>query len=187
MIGKSKILPTPERQFYYNPETLSGKLERQLLADGLDSIGNEKYREKFKSSNEELRYALLSMPDNERAWRSIWVNKLKLDQLETLHERENQMTRFLISFEVEKWLKVELDCPKLTEKQWEVVIQKNKDFRPMLDRRYKQFSIPPYFIYDNEFDGMEYHHAWDKNAFGKQIQIPIHGRTSDRLRRKEDE
>ena len=61
---------------------------------------------------------------------------------------------------------------RLSANQIEFLTGFNDEHRPINDRKFLGHAIPPYFIYDYEFDGMLYHHAWDMAVWFADFVMP---------------
>ena len=160
-----KIEPKTEPTYWYRPETLAGKLERELFDKGFSGgFGDRKFREKYILPNEDMRSAGLDLPENERAWRTWIVRQISKDDLLKIHFFEQtKLIRFLAVCEIEKMLKIK--DKKLDDLQIKYLLQFSKNHKPKLNRSFLGYKIPPYFLYDLEFDGMDYQQEWDKNLW----------------------
>lgn len=149
----------------YSADTESGRLERLLEKDGVDFIGDwNKFYEINKLPNGGCRTSGLDMKDEDRAFRTIIISKLSMEQIAKIHGYEHsKMTRFLIAAEIEAILGDTIDRPQWSRLLAVKLIDFNNRHRPKTTKTYKGHNIPAYFAHAS-FDGMLFHHAWDKNV-----------------------
>lgn len=173
----------PSAKKFYHGDSLASKLENLLLENNIPSIGDyssrEKLRIKIGQHKGNLRSALLNLNKNERAYRTKDISFLSEEALLLLHDFEQKrMPRFVIGpSEIRKILKLEqpqmpdqifMNPPEL--EQWISINEKAKPPMKKLSSvdkfdKFKEWLIPPYFAYDNTFDGMNWHHQIDWNAW----------------------
>ena len=175
-IERANLVPSPnEKRFFYKADSSSGRLERHLSKNGIPWIGALDYREKrFMRPDGGIRWGGLDIEPGERAYRTWCIKHLTRPGLEKIHQYENQrMVRFALHEEMEKIAKEKIEKIAFTQAQREHFIEFNNEHRPIFDKKFQGFSVPPYFLYDNEFDGMEYHHAWDMCVWVAEFNMPL--------------
>lgn len=158
---------------HYKPETMAGRLEAAMLEKNITSIPYplgplDKYRNRTHSAG-------LEMERDQRAYRTVDVKRMTKDQLQALHDYElKYMDRFLIGpGEIKKKLRIEIPPQVfLNQVQMDYLEKFNEEHKPVLDRRFLDHLIPPYFVYDYDFDGMEYVHSWDKSVWYAPWEMP---------------
>lgn len=167
----------------YSADTESGRLERLLEKDGVDFIGDwNTFYEKNKLPNGDCRPSGLDMKDEERAFRTIIISKLSMEQIAKIHGYErSKMPRFLIAAEMEGILDVQIDRPQWGRLLSFKLTEFNNRHKPRTTKTYKGHSIPAYFAHAS-FDGMLFHQAWDKNVrdnFNPAIFATLDGKHED--------
>ena len=136
-----------------------------------ESVKSRTYQDK------EIRPASIDLTIDDRAYRSLIMTRLAEDQIESLHEYELNVIRFYLlssMWEIEKAIKVKIDKHKLDLNQRQAVIEFSESCRPE-PKKFNGVSVPSYFPLDNTFDGMLYHHDWDRlaNLNRHKLEIPI--------------
>lgn len=185
-----KYLPKEPSKFkpYYTGDGSAAKLEKAMLAKKILSIGDiDSWKTRVNERGDE-RYAGLDIASESRAWRTLNIKKLSEQELkQTIDYERRFLTRFLIWAEIKRVVKnPELeDQETLQSHQLESLIAFNNAHRPISDRHFMGLPIPPYFTYDYDFDGMIYHHAWDKSVWRTNFVLPksigAKGRVSNQL------
>lgn len=162
---------------FYSGDSLAARLESYLIEKGINEIGDnandqlrQKYEIKVGSKIGEVRPIGLAMSHEERLYRLKDICFLDEELLSKLHAYEQtRMVRFILTTdEMRGILKIGRDklpsqvkmSPEEFEGWGEVL---KKSYPPM--GTFKGLPIPPYFIYDLNFDGMNYHHAIDRKAW----------------------
>ena len=161
----SQNKPVFVKAHVYSADTDSGRLERLLEKDGVDFIGDwNKFYENNRLPNGDCRTSGLDMKDEDRAFRTIIISKLNMEQIAKIHGYERfKMTRFLVAAEMEAILDIHLDRPQWSRLLFSKLTEFNVRYKPKTTKMYKGFHIPAYFAHAS-FDGMLFHHAWDKNV-----------------------
>lgn len=160
---------------YYSGNTLADRLESYLMEKKISWIGQEdKWRLQLEikegQNKGSVRSASLEMNPVSRAYRTKDIIQLSEEGLMLLHQWEQgRMMRFVIGpTEIRGTLRLSSndlpDQTPLSPTELETYQSLNEKSRPEL-MKYDGFLIPPYFVYDNNFDGMNYHHAIDRNAW----------------------
>ena len=156
------IVAKPTDSYRYPEDTPAGKLERHMKISILVSIVSLQTREKYKMENGDIRSASMEISPRDRAERTQWIKELKIVEMEKIHDYEQKkMTRFLFIAEAEKILKLKIARVKFNPPVIDNLESFNNIHRPQCGT-FQEFVIPPYFVDDLDFDGMNYHHAWDK-------------------------
>ncbi len=162
-------------------------LETRMLEKQIFSVGSlDSWKSRVNERGEE-RLGSLDMSRDARAYRTLDIRKLNLEELKKIHAHElKRMVRFIIGpTEIRIILKNKSieDQVFLQPNQMESVQTFNDNYRPLMDRQFLGLTIPPYFYYDYDFDGMAYHHAWDLSVWNQAYTLPLatgkKGRTSD--------
>lgn len=179
-------LPKPETPIRFYTEGLAARLEELLISKKVKQIGSMKYREKYILKKPlfegvcDIRSAGLDMTDNQRAYRTVDIKKLTRDELGTVQRHEQKrLTRFLIGPTEIRYIVNNHEIPdqiSIDDKTLERIVLFNIRNRPPLTRKYDGLSIPPYFEYDLEFDGMDYHHAWDLLVWSADMGLRVQTR-----------
>lgn len=161
---------------YTDRESLPAKLEAKMFEKQLYSVGSvDSWKNRVNEKGEE-RLGSLDMSQEARAYRTMDVRKLALDELKRIQSHElRRMTRFVIGpTEMRIILKNEniRDQVFIQPHQIEHIIKFNDQHRPALNRKFLDLFIPPYFVYDYDFDGMRYHHAWDLCVWNLELDLP---------------
>lgn len=175
LITQAKTKDTERR--FYSGDSIAARLESYIIANDIKEIGDNSndqlraiYEIKEGHWKGEVRPNGLSMSTDERVYRTKDVCFLDEENLLKMHSYEQRrMIRFLASTdEIRGVLKIGRDkLPSQVKmspdefEQWQALTQRSK---PQM-QKFNGFLIPPYFIYDNNFDGMNYHHAIDSNAW----------------------
>lgn len=185
MIGTLRI-DSPRR--FYKGDTLAARLESYLMEKGVSEIGEASWRKTLEIKVGEfagdIRAASMEPSRKERAYRSRDVQNLSQDQLETIIAFEQKyLPRLLIGpRQMRMILKLtEKDLPNQTlmsEVDLEQYVKISDESNPPMKklRDFQGFEsgpsllVPPYFVYDNSFDGMNFHHAIDRNVWLKSNQ-----------------
>ena len=107
-----------------------------------------------------------------RALRTLAVRRLTWDQLETLHRFEVKRNDFLRdNGQIRKMFKLDYSPVILSAERLDAIYEFNDDNRPEMRKEYG-VTVPPYFPLDNEFDGLIYHHSWDKAVKVNDLVLP---------------
>ena len=178
----------PASGFRYAGNSAAAKLERTMFEKNVTHIGSSNAWEKRVNKNGEERYGGLDLTPEARAYRTVDIKKLSAAELARLHEFEiKHCARFVIGpSEMRSVLKNQSipDQFPLTAEQMEYVKRLNDDHRPIADRHFMGLPVPPYFAHDYDFDGMVYHHAWDRTVWRIPLEMPKgrgRGKVSDDL------
>ena len=151
------------RKFYFEKDPAS-RIEDILLAEKISGIGNLVTQQKTTD-----RSTGLDMAPKERDYRTQDIWQLSREGLNKLHAFEQEyMNRFAIGpSEISPITGEKIKSPAniLKDEALEELIKFNNEHRPIMDRKFRGIPIPPYFIYDYEFDGMCYQHAWDLSVW----------------------
>ena len=161
--------PSPESRPYPEPWKFIAERMRER---GLKAIGNPRYRDKF--SHQPDRYGYLDMEKIDRWTRTLTISKITPEELRSIHARENEKMYFLTSGEMKHYADFEYSG-ELSKQQVQKLGEFSDKCRPV-PRKWQGISVPPYFELDNEFDGMEYHHAWDLAANMGGLVLPVGGK-----------
>ena len=153
------------------------QIAKAMRAHGVLELGDPDYREKdkrFRDKEGEVRASSLDLCWENRAARTILVRLLDETQLERFHRIE-QREGWLCWMEIPKLFRKELNYDRnrwrLNDERMEAIKNFNEDHRPEM-RKVFGVTVPPYFPLDNEFDGMEYHWAWDKSVRYANLILP---------------
>lgn len=118
------------------------------------------------------RAASLDMDKDGRISRTLFVRSLDEEQLYKLHGLEKKLGQFVFDITgLKKHFRLDYSPTVLNEARTEAVADFNNSNRPVMRKEFG-VTVPPYFPLDNEFDGMEYHHAWDKAVRVKDLDLP---------------
>ena len=167
------ITPSVKKNY---PEAYQ-KIAEKLRVSGLNEIGDPGYREKqrdrFKDKDGEFRPASMDLEKMSRVCRTLQVFQLSAEELSKLHAREKRVGYFIIN--IKKMFRQDYKSYSLSNDRIDAVNDFNDEHRPE-PIKFMGISIPPYFPPDNEFDGMEYHHAWDMGLLHNQssFRMPEH-------------
>ena len=156
---------------FYPSDTPAGRVETYLLERKIADIGKPapiRYWSK-KWESEEIIPPGIDMDKDSRAMRTLFVKKLGSDeQLATWHKMELDHGYWLEFFQIKKYLeKIGGFKAEIKTKNWDAAVEqvtKFNDERRPSTWEFSGMRVPPYFIYDLSFNGMPYHHAWDKNV-----------------------
>lgn len=165
-----------EGKRHYRQETHEGQIESYLFEKDIPHIGDINSRLKYIRPGQDLitglpleRYQGMNLSPVERAYRTAWIRLFTKESLGKIHKYEDEkMDRFMMFLEMNKLTKERLERPKLNQDDVQRFIEVNNSCRPKC-REWMDFKLPPYFIYDCEFDGMFYHHEWDNNVWMVEI------------------
>lgn len=173
-------LEQPPQTTWYAADTPAGKLERLLQAEGTPYIGDINHRAKhYTRPDGEIRPGGLDMEPGERAYRTYCIKQLTKFGLDKVHAYEQTyMNRFLLREEMAFRAKEPINATQFTPEQREYAIDWCNSHRPIVDKRYKGLIVPPYIIYDAEFDGMDYQHSWDLCTWYAPWELPLGGSSS---------
>lgn len=118
------------------------------------------------------RASSLDISREGRVIRTLFVRHLDGFQLEKFHAMEIKHNNFIHDITVLK-RHFRLDYPPtiLNDARMTTITDFNNDNRPEMRKEFG-ITVPPYFPLDNEFDGMEYHHAWDKAVRINDLELP---------------
>jgi len=151
-------------------------MERAMAAHGVDMIGDPDYRQKnaarFTDAHGEMRPASLGMGWESRGLRTLMVRRLgKLgnEQIEKLHEYERRQGYFVVA--IEKLFRLDYKPEPINDERLQALRKFNNEHRPIL-REVFGIRVMAYFPSDMEFDGMDYHHAWDKCVLLGDLVLP---------------
>ena len=171
-------IPVPLR-FYTKPDTLAYKLEEHILSNNIESIGEldyrDKNRDKFLTEKGGIRPASVDLSPAERRLRTVHIKKMQKETLEKMHIKEQKIGRLFTCLEIGAFAKYHKDfigIESLNTKQVEAVAAFQTEHRPILEEIWG-FKIPPYFIYDCKFDGMQWHHSFDWNLWVAVFVLPL--------------
>ena len=153
-------LPPPQAVYCYPPDGMAGKLERHLKGRNLHFIGDmNKWLKGAEGPG-----AFPEPSDNERATRTLHMRRLSERDVKFWHAMERKYRQWMYFWVIRRSMKdVEPDTPdhfNLTEQQVRDVSKFNYKNCPPL-REFEGYKIPPYFLYDCDFDGMAHNHQWD--------------------------
>ena len=150
-----KAIMAAPSEFRYEPDTYAGRLERVMKQNNVHFLGTFVDNGRLRS---------IDLTPEVRAWRTLWTKDLSMDQLEKVHawELKKFTDRLAFSWEAQDFLGMERKEYLIKKNHLPILIEFNNGHRPVMDRVFKGLSIPPYFIDDLEFDGMEYQQSWDK-------------------------
>lgn len=152
-----------------------------------DPIYREKCGDRFKDRHGEIRAASLDVAIESRVARTLTVRSMTEEQLGRVHKYEKSRGIFIYTDQMTSLLKAKITPTLMTEERKQIVMAFNQENRPLMRKVYG-VTVPPYFPPDNEFDGMEYHHAWDKSVKIGFLDLPaISSRKSSRKLLEESE
>ena len=172
-----------DKKRFYSTDSLSGQLEEELLKHDISQIGDAKWCESLiiqvGQNKGDQRSASLEMNRSFRAYRSKDIKELSQEGLILLHDYEQKrMTRFASGIsEIRDIIgtpaKGKSGQVFLTPGDLAILEEEVKKCQPPMTRlntipgfeTWDQWLIPYYFVYDNTFDGMNYHHAIDWNVW----------------------
>lgn len=144
-----------------------------MKARCLTELGDPNYRERYRRKDGEIRFSGLGMDKIERAMRTLTIKKLTEEGLLRVQDYEQKnMLRFLVFEEIKRISDCDIrgDGPN-NELRMKILFDFCEQNRPE-PRKYDGVSVPAYFLLDNEFDGMVYHHKWDWNCWRKPLDLP---------------
>ena len=153
----------------YCPGQMGYDLEQYLLANDIDQIGTMDKAVRYAAEDKLLG---IDLTYERRCWRT-WYIKTMLnthgtrEKLAAWHANELRRWEFLDFFMVRDKLglfKNDETQVKFDDHFLAVLHDYNKSHMPP-NRKYLHFSVPAYFYYDVEFDGMAFHHAHDFCVF----------------------
>ena len=158
---------------YWNYKPPYRQIANYMKARGLTELGDPKYPDRFTMADGERRPGGLDMDKIVRALRTLTIRKLSEHGLKKIHNYEwTKMTRFLCFQEIRNIAREPIvSSGGMSETQIAALADYNNTHRPEC-RQIDGITIPPYFPLDNEFDGMEYHHAWDWNVWHGVFDLP---------------
>lgn len=149
-------------------QQISAKLDALCMSE----IGDPHYREnqgnRFKDKNGEMRSGSVDLSRDGRVSRTCQIMKLLTEQIDRLHAAEKKKGYFISQIKLS--FKQEYKSKSLNDKHIESICEFQQNHRPEPEQ-FHGVSIPAYFPPDNEFDGLEYHHAWDKSAHAYQTEF----------------
>lgn len=117
----------------------------------------------------------LDMDKTGRVERTLVIVGLSSAELDQLHQFEIEKNDFVYnSTQIKKLFKLFNPPTSLSEDIVKIVHDFNEDNRPP-PRQWNGMSVPAYFPLDNVFDGMSYHHAWDKSVLANKnkLELPV--------------
>lgn len=150
----------------YRPGQMGYELEQYLLANNIDQIGTMDKAVRYAAEDKLLG---IDLTYERRCWRSWYIKTMikTREQLAHWHAIELPRWEFMDFF----WVRDKLGLRKDDETQVKfdeyflaTLHDYNKAHMPP-NRKYLHFSVPAYFYYDVEFDGMAFHHAKDFCVF----------------------
>lgn len=182
-------IPLPEpRRLIYDEDTEAGKLERYLHSKNIQAIGDMMMMWNRYKWEEKMEKGLLRQHDMlpmERAIRTLFVKQMSFLQVDEFHKLESNyfggLAIFILDLPlIQKKIGKRLDRGplKTTFAELEVVREFNNDHRPIYEENFEGHRIPPFFMYDNTFDGIEYHHAWDQSVWKAELNFRPAGKQS---------
>ena len=125
--------------------------------------------------------ASLDLSKMGRIERTLCVMNLTLAQIEFLHAYEYKKKDFVYAYpQMMKITRAHFDSMPLNEKRVDAVAEFNDEHRPE-QPKFQGVTIPPYFPGDYDFDGLQYHHAWDKSVMVNRNRLylpPLNSRRS---------
>lgn len=169
-------LSMPASVYYKYPEPYT-RIALKLKEKKMHYIGN---REEALRRQEEMDRPLsVDIPIRERAIRSMYVRAMTEGELDYLHrvewfKRKNFLVLPQISYSMMKRFEKSMPSPQVSEEQMDYLIKFNRDNRPRCSY-VDDVPVPPYFDLDYSFDGMAYHHAWDKCVQHAIFMMPTGG------------
>lgn len=177
MTGNSIADSIPKLSRFYVPGERGYELESYMLENKITHIGDYAELENWYKQTNYQRSRAIEMPSPERTARSLAILRLAdINQLLDWHKAESTIGYFLPLWATE--VKGMRDKIKLSDIEYNHFSRNIGKFTP----KYSEFThntyshnIPPYFIYDLNFDGMTFHHSWDKNLFHHSMTKPISG------------
>ena len=157
--------PQEKRKFYVSG--MAAELENHIISTrNGDPIGDEsKGRAKRILANGEERSPLSEPDSKERAIRTLIIKSgITEDDIKKWHEYENKHCDYLLCSSRELWkiFHKNITFPKiqLTPQCFKYLDDYARSHQPPY-KEFEGFKIPPYFVYDLEFDGMEFEHETD--------------------------
>lgn len=182
-------IPPPEpRRLIYDEDTEAGKLERYLHSKNIQAIGDMMTMWNRYKWEEKMEKGLLRQHDMlpiDRAIRTLFVKQMSYFQMDAFHKLESEHFGGLVVFvldlqRVQKHIGKRLDRSPLKTMfaELEVVREFNNNNRPICEEFFEGYRVPPFFMYDNTFDGIEYHHAWDQAVWKAELHFKPMGKQS---------
>lgn len=167
-------------KYFYQATTASGRLERYLINKGVTVIGDmnymiEKYGWLKRIDADPLWRAVTRYAKHERAVRTILIKQLTKEAIDRIHKKELKngslycmmsQRRAFIDASMERVEHIELEGD-----DFGVVEEFDDKWRPILEESYDGFHVPPYFIYNCNFDGILYQHTWDWNVWTQILEM----------------
>lgn len=194
-IGMKKVMPlikppTPgPTRYFYAEDSEAWKLERYLMSKEISHIGDMMMRwNKYKLEEKiakEIPNRRDDIPVTERALRTLFVKKMNYFELEKFHKLEADHFGGLVILIVdiglvEKSISRKLDRTpfKTPHEQLKYVEDFNNEHRPLHEEYFEGYRVPPFFVYDCTFDGVEYHHAWDMTVLKTELNFVPTGKNT---------
>ena len=148
---------------YWNYQEPYKFIAQYMRSKNIYNIGDINSVSKAIIKSGDQRCASVDLIREDRAIRSLTITKLQDIDLDKLHEYElNKMDRLLFGSEIQKVIKSFIKWDhKIEPHQMEYLIVFQDEHRPE-PKKFHGISIPAYFPLDNTFDGMIYHHQWDR-------------------------
>ena len=151
-------------------------LEKYLIGENIPHIGDMNELNQWYEQTNYKRRRAIEMSKQARFERSIAIVKRlsNISQLLKWHEIENNCGEFLMFSQIQKKIqylaKLKIFIGKYDQQQTEDIFEEIKKCMPEFEK-FNVFTVKPYNFYDLSFDGMIFHHAWDKNIFHANIEI----------------
>ena len=167
--------------FFYSANTDAGKLELYLRTKGIDQIGDinimaKKYQWDRRFDADPDWTPKTSMSTYERIVRTVLIKQMSFEGLTRIHKAEMGRAGFYsMDSEVKafKWVnREEVFNNSLENDEYDAVNQFNLEHRPPYKKEFEGHTIPPFFLYDCNFDPMEFHHEWDWAVWKEVLVMP---------------
>jgi len=172
--------PTPGN--FYPEHTPAGRLERKMKAMKIEHIGELMYIYNKYPPTDQTRGVKMDMGEDERTLRTYIIRQIDNVAIGRLHSWEN-IHGLAHAVHIAKIVKEEIQPSQMEKHQWAALAAHNEKNRPIYEKEFIGLRVPPFFIFDCTFDGIEYHHAWDNSVWIHVLALPGGNSLADQVDR----
>ena len=159
---------------FYAADTDNGRIELYLQENGFFGLGDkESWKKRAVGDSGETRPASVDLDRRGRAYRTVMLKSVSMEDLERWQRYElGKLDRLINScFELKAKLKIDVKPRPMNDEIFDLVYRFQDAHRPQC-KRFKGWGVYPYNVYDYDFDGMVYQHAWDKMLWMADLTLP---------------
>jgi hypothetical protein len=159
-------MPEEPANYYAESDPAEFRLESYLISKNIKEIGDRNAMLAWYEKTNYKRCRQIEMSDAERIFRTRLILKtIDEEKLINWHNNEEKAAQFLYPDLFKK--KDETETLNITPIEFRKIVTYQNYCRPV-NQKFHGFDIPPYFIYDLDFDGFKFHREWDKKIFDKK-------------------